>query len=109
FIRLNTQFIGDMSAFDAISYLMQHKQSHFTFWYNNIFLFNNKATSNATRTELISRTLRDGKGVVQFDGKSLWHILAENSIEGSELFAQMMHAQQTAGFSPFIDYFDFDY
>lgn len=109
FISSHTQFIGDMSAFDAATYLMQNKKAYFKYWYNNIFLFNHKASSNEMRKSLISRGLRDGKGVVQFEAKSLWHILAENSVEGRKLFTQMMLAQQTAGFSPFIDYFDFEY
>ncbi len=109
FIRLNTHFDGDMNAFEATASLLSGNVAFFRYWYNNIFLYNNKSASNLTRKELISQSLRSRDGLIQFNGKSLWHILAENNSQGREIFAQMMREQNEARFSPFIDYFDFDY
>lgn len=62
-----------------------------------------------TRKELVSRSLYCRDGLIQFDGKSRRHILGENSSQGREIFTNMMREQNEVGFSPFIDYFDFDY
>ncbi|HRE32011.1 MAG TPA: hypothetical protein PLD88_08565, partial [Candidatus Berkiella sp.] len=109
FIEKNTTLNANMNVAKAADCLKAQEYEKFQFWFENIFLPKYKSKNNVTQKDALSRKMLDDDGLLQYQGKSIWHLLAEDSINGNEIFLFMMRKIKQTGFEPFVNCFDFDY
>ncbi|MCS5710891.1 hypothetical protein [Candidatus Berkiella aquae] len=109
FIEKSTKLNANMNVTKAADCLKAHEYEKFQFWFENVFLPKYKSKDNVSQKDALSRKMLDDEGILQYQGKSIWHLLAEDSIAGNEMFLFMMRKLRETNFEPFANCFDFDY